>query len=301
MRLVTYGTLDGLSSAVLITEVEPIDSIELIHPQAITSKRFKIQEGDILANVPYGAGCTKWFDHHEATQKPPEPPAAVEGKYGQAPSCARLVYDYYRRQNPELERFEELIEQTDRFSIADLAVEEVSHPKRYILLGFTLDPRSGLPGHKAYFHKVLDEIKQMPLDRLLELDEVSQRIGQIADEREAFLEVMAAHSRQAGNVIVTDLRSAENVPAGNRFLIYTLFPDANVSLRIEGSAKRSFVVARAGHSIFNRTCPVHVGFLMSQYGGGGHKGTGAAPLAPEYADRAIEEIIEKLQENNPPA
>jgi hypothetical protein len=106
MRLVTYGTLDGLSSAVLITEVEPIDSIELIHPQAITSKRFKIQEGDILANVPYGAGCTKWFDHHEAIQKPPEPPAAVEGKYGQAPSCARLVYDYHRRQNPELERFE---------------------------------------------------------------------------------------------------------------------------------------------------------------------------------------------------
>lgn len=296
MRLVTYGTLDGLSSAVLITETEPIASIELIHPQAITGKRFNVQPGDILANVPYSAGCAKWFDHHEATRTPPMPPNEFEGKYGTAPSCSRLVYDYYRSETPELERFEELIEQTDRFSSAELTVEDVSDPKRYILLGFTLDPRSGLPEHDDYFLKMVQWIKQMPLDRVLELEEVRKRAERIAADRQAFLDVVANCSCQVGNVIVTDLREVESVPVGNRFLIYTLFPEADVSLRIEWGPKRSYVVARAGHSIFNRTCPVHVGFLMSHYGGGGHKGTGATPLAPEYSDRAIEEITEKLQE-----
>jgi hypothetical protein len=297
MRLITYGTMDGLSSAVLITEVEPIDSIELIHPQAVTDRRFKVQEGDILANVPHIEGCAKWFDHHEATSTYSAPPSRFEGRCGRAPSCARLVYDYYLPEHPQIQRFEELIHETDRFASADLSIQEVSDPERYILLGFTVDPHSGLAGHKDYFRKLVELMRARPLDEVLECTEVKERIERFFMEREAFLSVMDTHSRQVGNVILTDLRDVETIPAGDRFSIYTLFPEANVSLRVEWGTMRMIVVARVGHSIFNRTCPVHLGSLMAGYGGGGQRGTAAAPLSPEYADRAIDEILEALQQS----
>jgi nanoRNase/pAp phosphatase (c-di-AMP/oligoRNAs hydrolase) len=133
------------------------------------------------------------------------------------------------------------------------------------------------------------------VDEVLELDIVKERAERFAAERAAFLDVMRAHSREVGNVIVTDLRDVDKIPAGDRFSIYTLFPEANVSLRIAWGPMRGLVVARAGHSIFNRTCPVHLGSLMARYGGGGRRGTAATPLSPEYADRTIDEILEELQ------
>jgi hypothetical protein len=142
---------------------------------------------------------------------------------------------------------------------------------------------------------MVEWLKAYSVDEVLELDEVKQRTERFLRARGAFLDVMRDHSRQVGNVIFTDLRDVEKVPAGDRFSIYTLFPEANVSLRVEWGAMRGLVVARAGHSIFNRTCPVHLGSLMAHYGGGGQKGTAATPLSPEYADRALDEILEELQ------
>ena len=106
---------------------------------------------------------------------------------------------------------------------------------------------------------------------------------------------MKVHSRVEGNVIVTDLREGSTIPVGNRFLIYTLYPDANVWVRLAWGPERKFAVATVGHSIFNRTCPVHVGELLASYGGGGHEGAGATPLPRDDADRLATEIIEKLQ------
>ncbi|MFQ5791435.1 MAG: exopolyphosphatase [Acidobacteriota bacterium] len=295
MRLVTRGNLDGLTCAVLTTEAEPIDSIELTHPQEITDGRFALREGDIIANLPFQQGCAKWFDHHAATRAYSKPPVDFEGKSGLAPSCARLVYDYYLPQNPDLQRFDELIRETDRFDSADLSLEDITQPKGYILLGFTLDPRSGLGEFREYFLGLVDAVKKQTVGELLESHPVKERVERISREREAFLEVMAAHSRQVGNVIFTDLREAEKVPAGNRFLIYTLFPEANVSFRVSWGPQKKFVVATVGHSIFNRSCPVHVGSLMAHYGGGGHLGAGATPLSLEYADRLIDEILAELQ------
>ncbi len=115
MRLVTRGNFDGLTCAVITTESESIDSIELIHPQDITDNRFAVQEGDIVANLPYHAKCAKWFDHHATTRTYSEPPTKFEGKYGLEASAARLVYEYYREKNPDLERFDPLVKETDRF------------------------------------------------------------------------------------------------------------------------------------------------------------------------------------------
>lgn len=296
MRLVTRGNLDGLTCAVLIDHAERIEEIELIHPQDITDDKFEVKAGDILANLPYHPSCLKWFDHHSATRTYEKPPAVFDGKYGLAPSTARLVYDYYLYDNPGFKLYDELVAETDRYDAAKLTIEDVTNPERYVLLGFTMDPRTGLGSFKDYFLLLLETFREGTIDDVLALSEVQERSRRIAEESERFLEVMQEHSRLEGNVIVSDLREVEDLPVGNRFLIYTLFPEANVSLRIAWGPKREFVVATVGHSIFNRTCPVHVGGLLSRYGGGGHRGAGATPLQPDQADALIEELIEKLKE-----
>ena len=294
MRLVTRGNLDGLTCAVLIDHSEQLDTIELIHPQDVTDDKFKVQPGDILANLPYMAGCAKWFDHHSATRTYEKPPSQFEGKYGLSPSTARLVYDYYLYDNPGVNAYDELVSETDRYDGADLTMEDVTNPQGCILLGFTMDPRTGLGAFKDYFLKLVDTFRDGEIDDVLALPEVRDRAKRIAAERLEFLDVMRRQSRQIGSVIVTDLRDVGTMPAGNRFLIYTLFPEANVSLRIAWGPNKEFVVATVGHSIFNRTCPVHVGGLLAKYGGGGHKGAGATPLDKDQADELIAELVEKL-------
>lgn len=296
MRLVTRGNLDGLTCAVLIDHAERIEEFELIHPQDITDDKFAVKPGDILANLPYHPACLKWFDHHSATRTYEKPPLVFDGKYGLAPSTARLVYDYYLYDNPGFKLYEELVSETDRYDAAKLTVEDVTNPERYVLLGFTMDPRTGLGSFKDYFMQVLETFREGNIDDVLTLSEVQERSRRIGEERERFLELMREHSRLESNVIVTDLRDVDHLPAGNRFLIYTLFPEANVSLRIAWGPNREFVVATIGHSIFNRTCPVHVGGLLSKYGGGGHRGAGATPLGADHADELIRELIEKLKE-----
>jgi oligoribonuclease NrnB/cAMP/cGMP phosphodiesterase (DHH superfamily) len=291
--------MDGLCCSVIITESEPIDSIVLIHPQDITDRRFTVRQGDILANLPYDSRCSKWFDHHAATRTYNKPPAEFDGKYGLTQSSARLVYEYYVEKYPELHRFSEFVKETDRYDGADLQMEDVQNPKGYILLGFTLDPRSGLGSFEDYFNMLMDLLKRQPIEQILQNETVRSRIERLRREQESFIDLMKRHSKQVGNVIVTDLRDVQWVPSGNRFLIYTLFPDANVSLRLAWGPERKFVVATVGHSIFNRTCPVHVGELMAKFGGGGHAGAGSTPLVASAADRLIEQLIEDLGETTP--
>ena len=185
---------------------------------------------------------------------------------------------------------------TDRYDSAQVTIEDVTNPEGYMLLGFSTDPRTGLGSFKDYFMKLVETFQEGTIEDVLELPEVKERARRIADEREKFLEVVKQRSRLEGRVIVTDLRDVEGLPVGNRFLIYTLFPEANVSIRIAWGPEREFVVATVGHSIFNRTCPVHVGGLMSRYGGGGHRGAGATPLSADKADELIGELIVKLNE-----
>jgi hypothetical protein len=293
MRLVTRADLDGLTSAVLITEMEPIDSIELIHPQDLTDKKFEILKGDILANLPYHPNAGKWFDHHLLTESNLKPPDKFDGAYRHAPSTARIVEEYYK--SPKLKKYDALIHETDRMDSANLTLEDVLDPKGYILLGYTIDPRTGLGGFKDYFMLLLDALKNKTIDEILAMPEVQQRVNQMRNEWLIFKRLTLENSRIDGNVVLTDFRHIEKIPIGNRFLVYTLFPDANVSVRVHWGPQRQFVAAVVGHSIFNRTCKVNIGKLMSDFGGGGHVGAGAAPLKADTADADIEEIIRRLK------
>lgn len=300
MRLVTRGDLDGLTSAVIITMKEQVDDILLVHPQDITDKAVEIGRDDILANLPYDPRCGMWFDHHLLTDSNEKPPEEFRGRYRVAPSAARLVYEYYLDRDPDdpaLLKLEALVDETDRLDAALLTPDDVENPRDYILLGYTIDSRTGLGGFEDYFLKLVDWLKTMSIKDVLKQPEVKARVERIRSDQEEFKHLLSRNSFQLNNVVVTDLREIERLPAGNRFLVYTLFPEANVSLRVHWGPRHDSVVAAVGHSIFNRTCNTSVGELMSRYGGGGHRGAGTCVLPLEKAADAIDEILFELQAN----
>jgi hypothetical protein len=300
MRLVTRGDLDGLTSAVIITMKESVDDLLLVHPQDITDKRVAIRPDDILANVPYDPRCGLWFDHHLLTASNEQPPENVKGRHRLASSAARLVYEYYLEQEPDdpaLLRLARLVDETDRLDAALLTPDDVEHPRDYILLGYTIDSRTGLGDFESYFKMLIEALKTMSIAEVLALPEVRARIERIRSDQTEFKSLLSRNSFQLNNVVVTDLREIERLPAGNRFLVYSLFPEANVSLRVHWGPRHGSVVAAVGHSIFNRTCNTSVGDLMSRYGGGGHRGAGTCILPLDHAADAIDEILFELQAN----
>lgn len=295
MRLVTRGDLDGVTAAVLITTMEKIYSIELIHPQDITDKKFAITGNDILANLPYHPYCAMWFDHHELTESNEKPPENFRGKHAIAPSVSMVIYDYYS--SDKLKKFEYLAAETDRFDSAQLAMEDITDPKGVILLGFTIDSRSGIGRFNKYFVDLVTWLKTIPVEMVLLQPAVMERVKLLKENNSAFLNILKENSRQDGNVVITDLRSLNKVPIGNRFLIYTLFPDTNVSVRVQWGPEKKFAAVTLGHNIFNRTSLSNCGQICSDFGGGGHKGAGACPLKPEKADAQIAEIIQRLKKS----
>jgi nanoRNase/pAp phosphatase (c-di-AMP/oligoRNAs hydrolase) len=300
MRLVTRGDLDGLTSAVIITMKEPVDEIVLVHPQDITDKAVEIRPDDILVNLPYDPRCGTWFDHHLLTDSNEKPPENFRGSHRIAESAARLVYEYYLEKSPDdpdLLRLSRLVDETDRLDAALLTPDDVENPRNYILLGYTIDSRTGLGSFEDYFRKLVEWLKTMPIEAVLKQPEVRERVARIRSDQAEFTHLLSRNSFQLNNVVVTDLREIERLPAGNRFLVYMLFPDANVSLRVHWGPRHDTVIAAVGHSIFNRTCKTSVGELMSRYGGGGHRGAGTCVLPLEKAADAIDEILFELQAN----
>ena len=291
MRLVTRADLDGLACALILKQHEDFEEILLVHPQQITDKKVEIRPGDTLANVPYHPNCSRWFDHHLLTESNEKPPASFEGIYREAPSAAQLVWEYFG----EEERWARMVEETNRFDSAQLEESDVLKPRGWVLLGFTVDPRTGHGDHEAYFMQLLDWLGSEDLDDVLLKPEVSQRITDMFTSNEEFCWELMQRSRLDGNVVFTDFRGVQQPKVGNRFLIYTLFPEANVSVRAQFSRARDCVMVNVGHSIFNRTCKVSVGDLMSDFGGGGHFGAGSTPLPIMQADLEILKIIEALQ------
>ena len=296
MRLVTRGDLDGLTCAVLFSLNEKISGVVLYHPQDITEGRADIRAGDIVANLPYHPNCSMWFDHHMHTATANVPLGSFEGAFGEAPSAARLVYEYYGGE-AAMPQFAELVRETDRLDSAQLEPEDVVAPQGYIKLGFTIDGRTGLGTFENYFLHLLDLLrKATPVDQVLADPAVARRVEILDSEAETFRDELRRNSHVDGNVVVTDFRELDHVPVGNRFLIYALYPEVNVSARIHWGPGRAHAMLILGHSIFNRTCKTNVGELAARYGGGGHKGAGSIPLLRD-ADQQIQMVIGELRAN----
>ena len=296
MRLVTRGDLDGLTCALLICLNEKIEDILLVHPQAITDGKVEIHSTDIVANLPYQPGCAMWFDHHHHTATVAAPDEEFRGAFGAAPSAARLIYEYYGGKSA-MAQFDELVRETDRLDSADLRRDDIESPQGYIKLGFTIDSRSGLGAFEDYFMKLLGLLlENRPIEEILAHPEVKRRTDLLEQADARFRDALQKCSRLDANVIVTDFRPLDQVPMGNRFLVYALYPDANVSVRLQWGPDKAHVMMTLGHSIFNRTCKTNVGELAARYGGGGHAGAGSVPLIDD-PDMQLLMVVAELKAN----
>jgi hypothetical protein len=300
MRLITRADLDGLTCAVLLSQVEKIDEVTFAHPKDVQDGKVDITSNDILANLPRDARAGMVFDHHasQADNWSADSSDGAKGSFAAAsPSAARVIAHHYAK--ADFTKFEDLLLQTDRLDSADLRPDDVTDPKGWILLGYTLDPRTGMARYRDYFLHVLELVKKNPgnADTVLDDPQVAERVAILQVQERAFMRHLQADSKQDGNVVITDVRDKKDVPLGNRFLIYTLFPSANVSVRLADGANKEFVSIQVGHSIFNRTCRTSVGSLLASYGGGGHFGAGTAQPKTADTDRVLGEIVTVLKKN----
>jgi hypothetical protein len=294
MRIVTRPDFDGVVCAALIFEAEPVTRPTLwVEPNEMQAGDVEIRPGDIVANLPFHPGCGIWFDHHY-TNKPDRP---FRGAYRIAPSAAGIVFEYYR------DRFQrdysELVAETDRIDAADLTLDQVLHPEDhpYILLSMTISNPEG--GDEAYWNRVVDLLRHSDIHETLADPQVRERCGEAMARNRAFRDILLKHTRMEGHVSITDFREyEEEAPRGNRFLVYSLFPDAVVSVKVRNAdADSGRVIIGVGHSIFNRNCNVNVGLMLSRFNGGGHRGAGSCTVPAGEADAALRAIVDILLKN----
>ena len=305
MRVIYRGDLDGTVCAAMLMEIGLVNEGMQAHPKDVQDGKVEVTNEDILCNLPFHENCYLWFDHHSSEMSRDEfDEQQYEGTVAIAPSTAGLVYKYYLADHPELSKFEQIVKDTDQVDSADLSMSQVMDPNGTILLGFLLDPRTGLGHSKKFSISNFQWGSQMPklltqhtVDEILAMPDTQERIDEYKDLQADAAKFYLAHSHLDGNVIVTDVRGKDILPA-NRFLIYTLdgLTEGNTSVRIADGKKGEFSTISVAHSIFNRTSKVDCGELCKQYGGGGHRG--AANCQPSIADsdRVLAEIIAACKE-----
>lgn len=301
MRLVTRSDFDGLICGMLLKEAGIINSWVFVHPKDLQDGLFEPTEDDVLANVPYVPGCGMWFDHHTSEDNRLGWSQSVKGESRLAPSAARIIYEYYGG-DQRFNHYKDMIEAVDKVDSGNLTREEILNPQGWILLGFLTDPRTGLGRFRDFrisnyqlMEQLINHCRNMNIEEILELYDVKERIEMYNDQTRHFTEMVQKHTRIEDNVIVTDLRDVTPIYTGNRFMIYSLYPEQNVSVWIvDGKLKQNVSIA-CGYSILNRTCTVDIGQLMLKNGGGGHKMVGTCQVLYDDANGILDEIITALK------
>ena len=297
MRLLTRSDFDGICCAVLLKELGLMDEMVYAHPKDLQDGKVPVDKNDILANVPYVPGCGLWFDHHSSEQERSELEGKYEGCCKPSPSAARVICDYYGAD--KFQRFTEMLEYVDKVDAGQLTEDEILNPDGWILLGLICDPRTGLGYHKSYrisnltfMNDLVDLIRSKSIAEILELPDTQERIALYRDNDRKAREFLRERSQVIGSLLVTDARGSVEIPPSNRFLVYSLYPETNISIRMIDGRGKEFVAISVGYSILNRTATVNVGSLMLQYGGGGHKKVGTCQVPYDQADRVLAELIE---------
>ena len=306
MRLITRSDFDGLACAVLLKDAGIIDHWTFAHPKDLQDGLVAVTEDDCLANVPYVAGCGLWFDHHSSEQERNAFDFTYKGDSRPCPSAAHVIYDYYGGKE-RFPQYDALLAGVDKVDSAALTIDEILNPytNKWVLLGFIMDPRTGLGRFREFsisnyelMEKLVDWCRSMTIDEIMELPDIKERIELYKEQSEKFIDMVHAHTRVEGNTIISDLRGLETIYAGNRFLIYSLYPNQNLSVWIVSGRGGQGCSAAVGYSVLNKTSTVDVGSHMLKYNGGGHKAVGTCQFTNEAMGTELDKMLAELVELN---
>jgi nanoRNase/pAp phosphatase (c-di-AMP/oligoRNAs hydrolase)/glyoxylase-like metal-dependent hydrolase (beta-lactamase superfamily II) len=300
-RLITRSDFDGLVCAVLLEELGMIDDILFVHPKDMQDGSIPVDDNDITTNVPYVPGVHLAFDHHLSETRRLGYSAANHIINPEAPSAARVVYDYYGGKETFPNVSTAMMEAVDKADSAQFSMDEVLNPQGWELLNFIMDSRTGLGRFRGFrvpnyelMMGLIDYCRQYTIDEILDMPDVKERVDLYMEHRQPFEDQLKRCSRVHGSVVVLDLREEDTVYVGNRFMIYALFPQCSVSMHVMWGRQKQNVIFAVGKSIFDRSSKISVGDLMLEYGGGGHRAAGTCQAPIEDAKRVQDELIERI-------
>jgi len=303
-RLITRSDMDGLVCAVLLKELDLIDDVTFAHPKDMQDGLIDVNDTDITTNLPYVEGVYMAFDHHASEVERLEDKAENHIIDQDAPSAARVVYDYFGGAERFPDIAPDMMEAVDKADAAAFSKEDILNPKDWELLSFLMDARTGLGRFRDFnisnyqlMMQLIDHVRNHEtIEEILKLPDVKERVDLYFEHHEKFKEQIQRCTKVYDNVLVLDLRQEDQIWAGNRFVIYALFPQCNVSIHIMWGKNKQNTVFAIGKSILNRTCDVDIGALCLEYGGGGHKAAGTCQVENLKADKVKEELIERLND-----
>lgn len=299
-RLVTRSDFDGLVCAILLKHIDLVDGILFVHPKDMQDGIIAVGPDDISTNLPYVDGIHIAFDHHhsETLRNEKRDNHVIDPD---APSAARVVYDYYGGAASFPASWKSMMEAVDKGDSAQFNMEEVLHAKRWELLNFIMDSRTGLGRFRDFrisnYELMMDLIdfgKDHNIDELLALPDVKERTDLYFEHEEKFKAQIQRCATVHGNLVVLDLREEEIIYSGNRFVIYALFPQCNISIHIMWGLKKQNTVFATGKSIFDRSSKTNIGELMLKYNGGGHNAAGTCQVPHAQNEACLAELISAI-------
>ncbi len=300
-RLVTRSDFDGLVCAVLLKDLGIIDDIKFVHPKDMQDGTILISDTDITTNLPYVEGVHLAFDHHlsETIRVGSKPKNHIIDP--DAPSAARVVYDYYGGKEKFPKIADDMMAAVDKGDAANFSEAEILKPANWDLLNMLMDSRTGLGRFREFrvsnyqlMMQLIDYCRDHTVDQIISLPDVKERVDLYFGHEEKFKDQIMRCSTVHDNLVVLDLREEETIYAGNRFMIYALFPDCNISIHVLWGLNKLNTVLAVGKSILNRTSKTNIGELMLSYNGGGHENAGTCQVENEDAARVLDELIAKI-------
>ena len=299
-RLITRSDFDGLVCAVLLNEIELIDEIKFVHPKDMQDGKIDVGPHDITTNLPYVPGAYLAFDHHlsETIRNGKHRNHIIEVD---APSAARVVYNHYGAKHAFPRITDQMMEAVDKADSAQYDRADILDPNGWVLLNYLMDARTGLGRFRdfrisnyALMMDLIDYCRDHTIDQILDLPDVQERVSLYFAHAEPAREQIKRCATVHGNLVVLDLRGEETIFATNRFMIYALFPQCNISIHVMWGVQKQNTVLACGKSILDRGSKTNVGELMLTYGGGGHLAAGTCQIANDAADVTLGALIKRI-------
>ncbi|HRI63680.1 MAG TPA: exopolyphosphatase [Polyangium sp.] len=299
-RLVTRSDFDGLVCAVLLRKLGILEEIKFVHPKDMQDGKVPVTHRDITTNLPYVPGVHLAFDHHSSE-------TARVGKQDNhiidphAPSAARVVWNYYGGKEKFADIPDDMMEAVDKADAAQFTRDEILDPEDWVLLNFIMDARTGLGRFRQFrisnydlMMRLIDACLQHSVKEILELPDVKERVDMYMEHDEKFVHQIKRCATVHKNLVVLDLRNEETIWVGNRFVIYALFPQCNISIHVMWGLKKQNTVFATGKSILDRSSKTDIGALMLEYGGGGHEAAGTCQVENDQAEAKLAEIVARI-------
>jgi nanoRNase/pAp phosphatase (c-di-AMP/oligoRNAs hydrolase) len=301
-RLITRSDMDGLVCGILLKDLDLIDDVTFAHPKDMQDGIIEIGEADITTNLPYVPGVYMAFDHHASEVERLDKDIKNHVINPRAPSAARVVYEHFGGKDTFPHISEEMMEAVDKADSAQFTEDEILNPKGWVLLNFIMDSRTGLGRFRDFnisnynlMMNLIDTCREhQNIDEILKVPDIKERVDLYFEHQDKFKEQIQRCAAIHKNLIVLDFRQEETIWSGNRFVVYAMFPNTNISIHVLWGKNKQNTVFAVGKSILNRTSSTNIGQLMLKYGGGGHEAAGTCQVPNLQAETVLEELIEKI-------